>query len=275
MLVPGIEPNNLVSDGTMLFWATNNVVGSLALDGDAAPAMLATDLTRGFGLAVDATSIFFTDEGPSSMYAGAVRKMARDGTGVTTLLDRLLGPSYLAIDATHVFWTSSNCVCEMSHDGSNFNLDVFEIAAGPLAVDATTIYYVDETAETIARVPIGGGTPTMLAPYPADSLAVSGHQLFWATRDMPGRIEVLDLSSTEPPVTIATAGANDTMRQLAIVDDEIYWYGFDSVERAKLDGSSHEVLSQREDAQGLAVDGSDVYWGSWDPTADGIKVLSR
>lgn len=94
------SPRGMVIDATEVF-----VVGAFELkkvnkNGSNA-TVLASGLLRGWGLAADATHLFYTDE-----QAGKVWSVAKVGGQPRLLAQLQFGPRYIAVDATHVYWTN-------------------------------------------------------------------------------------------------------------------------------------------------------------------------
>ncbi len=130
----------------------------------------------GFGIVVDATSVYWTD----SYGSGFVKRVARDGGAVTTLASGLVQPAMLAVDSTNVYFTA--------YDGSLTKTDLdgassLQLASGPedaigIAVDAANVYWTNPGA--VMQVSRDGGTPIMLASddEPA-SVAVDATSVYW------------------------------------------------------------------------------------------------
>jgi hypothetical protein len=62
---------------------------------------LASNQNQPFGIAVDATSVYWVNYGNGD---GEVMKAALDGSALTTLASGQQGPYHLAIDSDSVYW---------------------------------------------------------------------------------------------------------------------------------------------------------------------------
>lgn len=57
-------------------------------------------------------------------------------------------------------------------------------------MDATSVYWTDSSGGTVMKAPLGGGTPTTLAPGQVgpDGIAVDGTSVYWTNNDDPGAV---------------------------------------------------------------------------------------
>jgi len=155
--------------------------------GDAGPGivpglvMLASGLTCPWGMAIDATSVYWTTCGDPT--GGYVLKVPKAGGEVVTLAsgDRLSG---IAVDATSVYWVAGTS---------------------------------DASSGAIMKVTVGGGTPKTLAtrPGPPAHLALDDSYVYWSEQ-MGGAFALLrsrDLLWT-PAVNSYLRGKRETPNDL-------------------------------------------------------------
>ena len=184
-------------------------------------------------IASDSTSLYWTDTGPN-IYAsdGTVARSAFDGSNLTVLALGQSWPLDLTVNATSVHWTNFAGGAPGNGSVVKVNLAGGEpttLASGlngpyAIAVDATSVYWTDYGDETISKAALDGSQRTPLASQ-----------------------------QSLPPYG----------KGLAIDSAHLYWVtGNGSIMSIGLDGTELTTLvSGRNGPQGLAVDGTGVYWG--------------
>ena len=247
------------------------------------------DLSNPYAVAVDTTSLYFTDA-----LAGTVMKVPQVGGVPVALATAQVNPGFVAVDATNVYWANLGTAASDSADGSIMTVS---INGGPpvalvsaqshltaFAVDATNVYWAsggtskNQFADgAILTVPLSGGTPVTLAskqisPY---GIAVDGANLYWinlGTSRFGGLVKdgsVMKMAlSGGPPTTLVPRQA----APLAIAVDatSVYWATSGAVAKVPLGGGTPSILamSQSQPFQ-IVVDSSSAYWTN---TNDGSVV---
>jgi hypothetical protein len=279
-------PEAIAIKGGDVFWANyGEAIGQgqllkVSIAGGV-PVLLASG--HEFGrIAVDASSVYFTDGN-----AGTVMKVPIGGGPTTTLASGQAGARAIAVDATHVYWTSySSAGCPdddgpCSPDGAIRRVPISggvatTLASGQaspagLAVDEQNVYWTNSGMRiqdgAVMRVARAGGTPTTLASgqwgVGADIAVGSGH-VFWTgnsggTETPTVRKVPIDGGGVTVVVSSLSNGAG-----IAVDPWRIYWVNFDvaggSVRSMPIDGGSPTVLADQVNPRGLAIDGTNVYW---------------
>jgi hypothetical protein len=100
-----------------------------------------------------------------------------------------------------------------------------EVGAWAIAVDATNVYWTNQEARTVMKVPIAGGTPVRLAmgastaQMPWD-LVVDGGAVYWNYYASPGSVMTTPLAGGTPA---AVASQQNGPRNLAVAGGIAYW----------------------------------------------------
>jgi hypothetical protein len=141
------------------------------------------------GLAVDAASVYTTNDNGTT--AGEILKWSVAGGVSTVLVGGQDRPSYIAADATNLYWTNRGLMA--GHTGSVMKMAkaggaVTTLASGlggpnRIVVDASNVYWNDDVDGVIMKVPIAGGASTVLATgqMGANGLAASATHVYWTS----------------------------------------------------------------------------------------------
>lgn len=269
-----------------------------ASGGDA--VALVSDLLEPADIAVSGGFVYFTELGPPWM--GSVRRVASEGGPPRTLAGERYHPFGLVVDAVDaengaaplcpdlvgarrcalrlrataqldgaVYWTNFGSGDRGTIEGISVAGYPVALASGQsprlgLALHEGFLYWTNYLEGTIAKMPIEGGTPVVLASgqdRPWLGLAVSLGYVYWTNS-----------SSGEGTGSVARVGLDGgDVEQIAnnqglpagiAVDDEfVYWTDSinDAVWRATLDGSEAIVLAADQlGAWDIVVTNDAVYW---------------
>jgi hypothetical protein len=188
----GEYPRNVAIGGASLFFTnglgnTNCGVVSLPKAGDAGPMPFASSPDP-WGIALDATNVYWTDGGDGGA-TGSVLSAPRSGGTPVVLAGEQDGPGAIAVDATSVYWATVSAIVRASLDGG----DPSTIASGQanphaIAIDDAYVYWVNQGSGNsdgnVVKAPLtGGAPPTTLAgaqPTPWD-IAVDGTSVYWTS----------------------------------------------------------------------------------------------
>jgi sugar lactone lactonase YvrE len=220
---------------------------------------------------LDATSVYV----PGGEYelgdsgTAAVRKVPRDGGASEVLYSDPISGSVdsIAVDATSVYFAYRWEVRKFAlAGGAPTRIASFQDTAFALAVDATSVYWVDGYAGTVVKVGLSGGTPVTLASgqgFPS-ALAIDATSAYWVNRDAGTVMKVGLGLEGGAPVTLAS-GQTDP-NSIAVDGTSVYWTtrGAETVMKVPLDGGTPVTLAsgQVNPCNRVVVDATSVYWAT-------------
>jgi hypothetical protein len=191
------RPRTVRLDDKNVYWLDTGILGTdgsanycpLAGCGSAPPTSLTGGLQDPYGLAVNSTSLFYTEE-----MAGTVSVIAIAGGKPTPLSQGQAEPSGLAIDTTEAFWACNNDgnVAGVTFSG-NDSTTLATVQGYPedVATDGTNVYFTDTLTVpgegAVMRCPTAGcsaGPLVLAADAPtALDVAVDTAFVYWLGSD--------------------------------------------------------------------------------------------
>ncbi|MHB8417808.1 MAG: hypothetical protein ACYDCL_07015 [Myxococcales bacterium] len=140
--------------------------------------------------------------------------------------------------------------------------------AGDLAVDSTSVYWVNTGDGTVKKVGLSGGTPVTLASSQGSpwGIAVDSSSVYW-TDLSGGTVMKVGLSGGTP---VALASSQSKPMGIAVDGTNVYWTNdgpqvdTGTVMEVPLAGGTPVALASGQNGPyGIAVDGSSVYWTNY------------
>jgi hypothetical protein len=183
-------------------------------------------------LAVADGFVYWSDPG-TSIDTGQIFRAALDGSEVTPLAQGLASPSDVAIDADHVYFSSSGQSCGVSSEGSSC------IGGG------------------IHRLPKSGGASEQVVPGDiVSSFWLHAGELYWFASSPPRLMVAPPLGAEREIVNVLAEGTG----ALTSDGEALYWGSEDKVVRVPFgSGAVTRLATNLENPSGVAVRGDSVY----------------
>jgi hypothetical protein len=219
-------PCHMALDRTSVYWGGASAVGvrKVPLRGGATTTIVASESAFG-GLAVDATSVYFTDGYDD------VSKAPLAGGPILPLA--MPAGTDLAVDAQHVYWTTrtgaqtSDVMSATLDGGAVQTLASSLMLAEALAVDARDVYVAEYGGGRVLAIPIGGGPTRAVTSdqYAATSIVLDDQDVYVAGGY--GRL-------TRAPKTGGTStllASESNIFSIAVDASSVYWTNGDAVKK--------------------------------------------
>lgn len=228
-LVTGLTfPSGIALDGSFAYWIADSNISKVPLQGGAVVPII--DGQVGLSqFAITGTSIYFTEGSP-----GAVLKCGLDGSGLTALASGQVlqgAPGPIAINPTNVYFgadfADESAVQAISlGDGGISTLTTGQFDLAYLSLDATGLYWIDETApSTLMKLAFGSTFPMQLASaiFPS-GLVTDGTTVYFAQE---GPAQQAAGSISKVPATggvVSVLVGGQTAQLIAIDATSVYWF---------------------------------------------------
>ncbi len=274
----GRDGDGSPQDGAATLDGSQGGDSSTGTDGGPGVPVPLTIGNRPWGLAIDDTYVFWSE--PFNYVIGRVGKDGSDPIPLATGSTYAFGTMHVVADGTDVFWTRLDFIYRCARNGCNgmptavaSNLPN---SARAIAVDATNVYYGDDTAMQIRKVAKTGGPTSLVSSLAAavnDMVVLDG--TIYATLDN-GTLATV-------PATGGTAGIRGSPSAveywgLALRNGFLYLTTFadpGTLQFATLDGGVLPFALAQRYPFGVTADDTDVYWTSTGTLGQPNGTVSR
>ncbi len=195
-LVADASGFTLLADATSLYWSAQGIGGIMTMPkaGGTAHALV-PKLPSVHAFVMDATHLYCVDGG------GRIFSLPKPG-GVPTLLANAPGVFAFTVYGTNLYWTGGvGQVFSMSVLGGSTALLASGVRGTVLAVDGTGIYTDLNDHLTVARIPLGGGTPVATGARGdvrgVGDLALDGDVIYWGSNHYDMRFQPRELPARD------------------------------------------------------------------------------
>ena len=174
-------------DATSIYWtvlAHEGAVLKMPLSGGTAVTLASETLSNIEGLAIDAASVYWTNDYNTMEAPGTITTVPLGGGTVTTLVSLAPWgfPLNLAVDATSLYWFDGQNISKTPLSGGTPSTLAAGVSLDSFVVDATSVYWADNVDNTVMKVPLDGGAPTTLfegeKPF---GIAVDATSVYWTS----------------------------------------------------------------------------------------------
>lgn len=268
----------------------HSCLGGLCTASVCQPVAIAQGQDNPYGIAVDATRVYWTTYGGWTVMAAN-----KDGSSATVLATDAVGnvssPVGIAVDDTYVYWVNhelptsppdppapsiarcakTGCALKGTVIASNFQY------GDEVEVDTTSAFWTESFGHNVGRVGKGGATPgsivTGLDPAPND-LALDDTFVFFGTDSTVARIaKTAPLTTDGGAYQVLFTGSGLNATGLVTDDTNVYWAVVadpglvEYVPKAGpgAGGTPRVIAAQQQSPYDVAVDATNVYWTSFGP----------
>jgi hypothetical protein len=269
---------DIVVDANNVYWTTNDGMITSNADGyvlkvpacGGTPTVLASGWGGSFGLAADSANVYW------AAYAGLLKVPVGGGTPVTLSAGPLSASAAIALSGANVYWAGggicgpTGCLLEMPKSGGAATV-LATVEPLSIATDPTSLYWV--TGDSVMRLPLLGGSPTVLASGQTiwSGMALDSSSVYWVSTTFPNpdpsdpsTVSVLKMPlGGGQPVTLASI-QGEPISCVAVDSESVYWSGR-GLMKVPIGGGSVTTLVPSSPSEGalvecpIAVDATSVY----------------
>jgi hypothetical protein len=254
----------------------HSCLGGGCTNGACRPVAIVTGQAKPWRITANATGIYWTN----NVDQGTVMKAGLDGSTPVPIATQQLIPWGIASDANAVYWTtlrgqaggtSQGVMKATLPSGAPTSLVDQGVWPRDLAVDASSVYFVTYDNTGVRKVPLNGGTQTMLTndggPYGLFLDAASA-RVYIANFDAR-RIQSVAIAGGS--IVFLVEQLPSGPRGIVVWANNVYYGLSDRIQKVgQFGGTATDVATSQAGPDGMAADASGVYWTN--ATASGTIV---
>jgi hypothetical protein len=172
-------------------------------------------------------------------------------------------PGGIVVDASRIYFGGASTLYSMAKDGTDLVTLATAVSVPNLALDAESVYY---GSATIEKVPLDGGTPTILATPTsyAGAIAIDSTDVYWVESASVNKVPI----AGGAPTVLTTTPINPSA--IAVDADRVYYsYSYDLYTTPLTGGSRTLIDSASTTVVDIALDAGVVF-----VAAGGIRAIS-
>jgi hypothetical protein len=176
-------------------------------------------------IATDGAFVYWVEDPFST-----IRRMPVEGGPIETLASGTGPASILHLNADYVYWLDHNDVIYRVPKSGGGRQTVVGNGTGTLAdfvLDGTNVYFAEWDGGSLCKVPLAGGTITILASLSPDQnrrLATAASTLFWIDQSEVGKVSISAGGAQTQTLVLGGLGADPFVPPSIVVDaTTVYW----------------------------------------------------
>jgi hypothetical protein len=304
-LATSVNPQQIVVDAASVYWIEDSSSNSqqpgaimkMPIGGGSPEVLVAPSIDQAIPtgrlgpiLALDTTNVYWV-AGGGSIYGSVMMVPLGGGTPVT--LSGGLLPTAIAVDGSHVYWTTANSLMSVPIDGgppitlASWNPSPTGNMMGAIALDGTSVYWTEGTVAgpnvatpdaALLRAPATGGSSTTLGTSGFTEIAVhDGYvygSLFTQGFHSPAVVRVAVGGGAPTPLVLEQQQLFN-YGPIAVDGANLYWIANDgsltlgAVMSTPLGGGPMTTLATGPAPNSLAVTPTHLFWGHAFNSGDG------